>query len=101
MTTDDAECSGRPNEATTPENKKNPSYCFGWSKSESAWDNWHLFPNLKRWFQEKRFYSNEDVEFETDSYFELLDKSYYLKGIEMLEERWTKCIGLEGDYVEE
>lgn len=59
---------------------------------------YYLFPNLKRWLQGKRFYSNE---FETDAYFESFDIDYYKKGIEMLEDRWMKCISLEGNYVEE
>ena len=35
--------------------------------------------------QEKRFYSNEEVITETNAYFEAKDKSFYKKGIEMLE----------------
>ena len=61
---------------------------------------YYLFPNLKRWLQGKRFTSNEQVELETDGYFAELSKSYYTKGIEMLKDRWTKCIELKGDYVE-
>ena len=51
--------------------------------------------------QGKKFYTNEQVEAETNAYFEGLPKSYYKKGIEMLEKRWNKCIELKGDYVEE
>jgi len=61
---------------------------------------YYLFPNLKRWLQGKRFTSNEEVIAETEAYFESLDVSYYRKGIEMLENRYTKCIALEGNYVE-
>lgn len=62
---------------------------------------YYLFPNLKRWLMGKRFTSNEDVKCETDAYFEGLDKSYFMKGIRMLEERLKKCLALEGNYVEE
>lgn len=62
---------------------------------------YYLFPNLKRWLQGKRFYTNEEVKWETEAYFGDLDKTYYKKGIEMLKNRWTKCIELKGDYVEE
>jgi len=65
-----------------------------------ASSDYYLFPNLKRWLQGKRFTSNEEVIAETEAYFESLDVSYYRKGIEMLENRYTKCIALEG-YVEE
>lgn len=61
---------------------------------------YYLFPNLKRWLCGKRFLSNEEVEWETDAYFGLLDKSYYLKGIEKLENHWTRCIELKGEYIE-
>ena len=51
--------------------------------------------------QEKRFYSNEEVFTETNAYFEAKDKSFYKKGIEMLEKRWTDFVAFEGDYVGE
>ena len=51
--------------------------------------------------QGKRFYSNEDVITETNAYFEAKDKSFYKKGIEMLEKRWTDCVAFKGDYVDE
>ena len=51
--------------------------------------------------QGKRFYSNEEVITETNAYFEAKDKSFYKKGIEMLEKRWTDCVAFEGDYVDE
>lgn len=60
----------------------------------------YLFPNLKRWLGGRRFTSNEEVEAETNAYFADLDASYYSEGIKKLEHRWTKCIELEGDYVE-
>ena len=51
--------------------------------------------------QGKRFYSNEVVITETNAYFKAKDKSFYKKGIEMLENRWTDCGAFEGDYVDE
>jgi len=48
---------------------------------------YYLFPNLKRWLQGKRFHSNDEVISETEAYF--------------AEDRWKKCIALEGNYVEE
>lgn len=62
---------------------------------------YYLFPNLKRWLAGKRFGSNNEVEEATNAYFEDFSQAYFLKGIELLEKRWTKCIELEGDYVEE
>ena len=59
-----------------------------------------LFTNLKRMLQGKRFDSNE-VKSETEMYFEAKDKSFYKKGIELLEKNWNQCITLERDYVNE
>lgn len=61
---------------------------------------YYLFPNLKRMLRGKRFYTNEQVESETNAYFEGLSKEYYETGIKMLEKRWSRCIELNGDYVE-
>ncbi|EFN78775.1 Histone-lysine N-methyltransferase SETMAR, partial [Harpegnathos saltator] len=58
-----------------------------------------LFPRLKQWLAGKRFYSNEEVKLETNAYFEGLDTEHYKTGIEMLADRYTKCITLNGDYV--
>ena len=51
-------------------------------------------------FHGKRFYSNEEVITETNAYFKAKNKSFYKKGIEMLEKRWTDCVAFEGDYVD-
>ena len=56
-----------------------------------------LFSNLKKWLGEKRFYSNDEIISQTNTYFEDLDKFYFLEGIQKLEKRWTEYIQLEGD----
>lgn len=61
---------------------------------------YYLFPNLKKMLQGRRFTSNEEVETQTNAYFEALPKLYYQTGLEMLKNRWTRCITLKGDYVE-
>lgn len=61
---------------------------------------YYLFPDLKKWLGGKRFESNGEVIAATEAYFKDFEKSYYSKGIEKLENRWTKCIELNGDYVE-
>lgn len=63
-------------------------------------DYW-LFADLKRMLQGKRFRSDEEVIAETEAYFEAKNKSFYQAGIEKLEKRWTDCINLEGNYVDE
>ena len=59
-----------------------------------------MFPNLKRWLCGRRFESNEEVEWETEGYFEGFDKSYYLEAIEKLKDRSTRRIELKGEYIE-
>ena len=61
---------------------------------------YYLLPDLKKWLRGKRFESNGEVIAATEAYFKDFEKSYYSKGIEKLENRWTKCIELNGDYVE-
>ena len=59
-----------------------------------------LFPKLKIWLGEKKFLSDEEVIAAADEYFKGLETSYFSEGIKKLEERWTKCVEIEGDYVE-
>ena len=59
---------------------------------------YYLFPNLKRWLCRKRFESNKEVEWEKEGYFGRFDKSYYLEGIEKLNDRWNRCIELKREY---
>lgn len=59
-----------------------------------------LFADLKRMLAGKKFTTNEEVIAETEAYFEAKDKSYFKGGIEKLEDRYNRCIALEGMYVE-
>ena len=71
-----------------------------YSSDLAASDHW-LFVDLKRMLQGKRFDSNEEVISETEAYFKAKNKSFYKKGIELLEKHWNQCITLEGNYVDE
>ena len=51
--------------------------------------------------QGKRFGSKEEVIAETEVYFKAEDKSFYKKGIEMLEKRWNESITLDRNYADE
>ena len=57
-------------------------------------DYW-LFADLKRMHQREGFGSNEEVIPETEAYFDAKDKSFYIKGIRLLEEYWNQCITLK------
>ena len=50
-----------------------------------ASSDYRLFAGLKRMLQGKRFGSNEEMISETKVYFEAKDKSFYKKGIKLLE----------------
>ena len=63
-------------------------------------DYW-LFADLKKMLQGQRFGSNEKVIAAAEAHFESKGKSFYKHGIEKLQKRWTDCITLEGDYVDE
>ena len=54
---------------------------------------------MKRWPADKKFYSNDNVIVEINTYFGELSADFYKKGIELLETRWSKCIKLEKNYV--
>ena len=58
-----------------------------------------LFPNRKKWLGGNRFYSNDEIISETNTYFEDLEKSYFLEGIQKLEKCWTKCIELKSNFI--
>ena len=58
--------------------------------------NYRLFADFKRMLQGKRFGSNEEVLLETEPYLEAKDKTFYKKGIKLLEKQ-NQCITLEGD----
>ena len=47
------------------------------------YSNYWLFVDLQRMLQGKRFGSNEEVILETVTYFEVKDKLFYQKGIEL------------------
>ncbi|CAK9827513.1 Histone-lysine N-methyltransferase SETMAR [Anthophora retusa] len=59
-----------------------------------------LFRNLKAWLAGKKFSSDEEVIVAVNEYFADFETAYFSDGIKKLETRWTKCIALDGDYVE-
>ena len=64
--------------------------------SNLAPSNFYLFPNL----ESRRLELNEEVKWEKEGYFEGFDESHYLWGIEKLNDRWSYCIELQGEYIE-
>ena len=60
-----------------------------------------LFADVQRIIQGKRFGSNEEVISETETYFEAKDKSFYKKGIKLLEKLLESVYQSRRNYVEE
>ena len=59
-----------------------------------------LFPKLKSNLRGTQFGSNEGVIEAVNENLGDQEKDFYLEGISKLEQRWTKCIALKGDYIE-
>lgn len=60
----------------------------------------HLFPHLKKFMRGQRFSSNEEVIAAVEAYFASLPDSHFREGILKLENRWDKCVELQGEYTE-
>ena len=69
--------------------------------SDLALSDFWLFPHLKKFLRVKHFSSNEEVIAVVEEYFAGLAESHFHDGINKLEDRWTKCIDLMGDYTEQ
>ena len=59
-----------------------------------------LFPKLKESLRGRKFTSDNEVIQAVDDFLGCHDKSWYNSGLELLQKRWTKCVELNGDYVE-
>ena len=59
-----------------------------------------LFPNLKKDIRGRHFQSNEDVMPAVEEWVRDKDPGFFRSGLMALEHRWSKCIILEGNYIE-
>ena len=60
----------------------------------------HLFPKLNIFLGGRRFPTKGELTAELERYFAGLEESHFWDEIKAFEHRWTKCISLQGDYVE-
>ena len=67
---------------------------------DMALSDFYMFPKLKSNLRGTQFGSNEGVIAAINEYLEDQEKDFYLEGISKLEQKWTKCIALKGDYIE-
>ena len=59
-----------------------------------------LFPNLKKDIGGLHFRSDEEVVMAVEEWVSGKDPDFHSSGLMALEHRWSKCITLEGNYVE-
>ena len=59
-----------------------------------------LFPNLKKDIRGLHFRSDEEVVMAVEEWVNGKDPNFFSFGLMTLEHRWSKCITLEGNYIE-
>ena len=59
-----------------------------------------LFPNLKKDIRGLHFRSDEEVVTTVEEWVNGKDPDFFSSGLMALEHRWSKCITLEGNYIE-
>ena len=59
-----------------------------------------LFPNLKKDIRELHFRSDEEVVTAVEEWVNGKDPDFFSSGLMALEHHWSKCITLEGNYIE-
>ena len=59
-----------------------------------------LFPSLKKDIRGRHFWSNEEVVSAVEECVRDNDPGFFSSGLMALEHRWSKCIILEGNYIE-
>ena len=59
-----------------------------------------LFPNLKKDIRGLHFRSDEEVATTVEEWVNGKDPYFFSSGLMALEHRWSKCITLEGNYIE-
>ena len=61
---------------------------------------YYLFPKMKKELSGHYFPSDGDVMNPVRGFLEDQDKIFYVEGMRKLKGRWTKCVNMQGDYVE-
>ena len=59
-----------------------------------------LFPNLKKDIRGLHFWSDEEVVTAVEEWVNGKDPDFFISGLIALNHRWSKCITLEGNYIE-
>ena len=61
---------------------------------------YYLFRHLKSYLRGKRFTDDMELKSATETWFDEQSKEFFFEGIDSLKSKWTKCIAVEGDYIE-
>ena len=70
------------------------------SSPDLAPSDFFLFPNLKKDIRGLHFRSDEEVVTAAEEWVNGKDPDFFSSGLMALEHRWSKCITLEGNYIE-
>ena len=65
-----------------------------------AHGDYFLFPNLKKDIRGRHFWPNEEVMAAVQVWVRDKDPGFFSSGLMALKHRWSKCIILEGNYIE-
>ena len=78
--------------------------CNGCCRAKRVWINTtsclFLFPNLKKDIRGLHFRSDEEVMQAVEEWVNGKDPGFFSSGLMALEHHWSKCITLEGNYIE-
>ena len=72
-----------------------PAYSLDLAPSD-----YFLFPNLKKDICGRHFWSNKEVVAAVKEWVRDKDPGFFSSGLMALEHHWSKCIILEGKYIE-
>ena len=75
--------------------KRQPAY-----SPDLAPSDYFLFPNMKKDIRGRHFWSNKEVVAAVEEWVKNKDLGFFSSGLMALEHRWSKCIILEGNYIE-
>jgi histone-lysine N-methyltransferase SETMAR len=73
---------------------KHPPYSLDLAPS-----GFHLFGPMKEHLQGQKFADDSEVMEAVQSWLKVTPKSFFLEDIRNLEDRWTRCVVKQGDYV--
>ena len=74
---------------------KHPPY-----SPDLAPSDYYLFPKMKKEHGGHHFATDDDLMNAMDHFLRDHNGAFYTEGIHLLHDRWTKCVNVGGDYVE-